>query len=654
MGSFLSYTLIGLFTGAAYAIAASGLVLTYSTTRVFNIAHGAFGMLFAFVYWDFSQRQGLPAWLSLVLVLLVVAPLVGVFVQRVFTKGLGSAPVGVSLVVTVGILVGLIGVATQIWPPAARSVPLFFAGHMITMGSVIVTYHQLLTMVLSGVVAGALYLLLNRTRVGTAMRASVDNPGLLQLYGGRPQVVAAMSWAIGVSLAALAGILLTPVIGLQYYDLTLLVISAYAAAMLGRLTSLPLTYAGAMGLGLVQSYAVGYLPTGGDIAGLRAVVPTLFLYVVIVLMPQAPLRVGQVKGLVAVNVPSFRRSTVMGLVLVVVALAFTATLSGSNLLLLGTAATYAIVMLSLVLLTGYGGHVSLAQFTFAGVGALAYCKLDQPNLLGLFLAIAISAVCGALVALPTIRLTGLYLALSTLAFAELMDKLIFQASFAFKFNGTLPAARLSLFGLQVSDTGAYTLMMIVFFALAAIGVLAIRRGRLGRILIAMRDSEVACGTLGLDLRWARIALFAISAGIAGLAGALFAGLRGTVGAQDFQFFSSLLLLLMAVVWGVTSVTGAAIGGLFLMYLPVAQSDHPAVAGVAFVVLGFGAVALGRDPNGLASRIFASGRWLNTRLYPLLAERFPGMALDRDDGDGPPPPYPDVEGEEVAGDVAAAH
>lgn len=652
MGSFLSYTLIGLFTGAAYAIAASGLVLTYSTTRVFNIAHGALGMLFAFVYWDLSQRQNLPAWLSLMLVLLVIAPLVGVFVQRVFTKGLGSAPVGVSLVVTVGILVGLIGVATQIWPPAARSVPQFFAGHLITMGSVVLTYHQLLTMVLSGVVAGGLYLLLNRTRIGTAMRASVDNPELLELYGGRPQLVAALAWGIGVSLAALAGILLTPVIGLQYYDLTLLVISAYAAAMLGRLTSLPLTYVGAMGLGLVQSYAVGYLPTGGDLAGLRAVVPTLFLYAVIVVMPQAPLRVGQVKGLIAVRVPSLGRSGGWAIGLVLVATFFAATLSNANLLLLGTAATYAIVMLSLVLLTGYGGHVSLAQFTFAGVGALAYCKLDQPNLLGLFLACAIAALAGALVALPAIRLTGLYLALSTLAFAELMDKLIFQASFAFKFNGTLEAQRMSFLGIQVTDTGAYTLMMVVFFALVAIGVLTIRRGRLGRVLIAMRDSEVACGTLGLDLRWARVALFAVSAGIAGLAGALFAGLRGTVGAQDFQFFSSLLLLLMAVVWGVTSVTGAWIGGLFLMYLPVAQSDHPAVAGIAFVVLGFGAVALGRDPNGLASRMFEAGRWLNTRLYPQLVERFPGMALERGSDLAAGAGSLAVQNEGVGADVAA--
>jgi branched-chain amino acid transport system permease protein len=633
VSSFFSYTLIGLFTGAAYAIAASGLVLTYSTTRVFNMAHGAFGMLFAFVYWDFSQRQHVPTWLSLVLVLLVAAPLAGLVVQRLFARGLGSAPVGVSLVVTVGIMVGLIGVATQVWPPAARTVPPFFADRLLTLGGVVVTYHQLVTILLSGLVAGGLYVLLNRTRIGTAMRASVDNPVLLQLHGGRPGVVAGLSWSIGTALAALAGILLSPVIGLQYYDLTLLVISAYAAAMLGRLTSLPLTYVGAMALGLTQAYAVGYLPAGGDLGNLRGVVPTLFLFAVIVAMPEAPLRIGQVKGLVSARVSSGRRSVGWGCALLLIALVLVTGLSQANLLLLGITATYAIVMLSLVLLTGYGGHVSLAQFTFAGVGALVYAKVDMPTLFGLVIAGLVAAAVGALVALPVLRLTGLYLALSTLAFAQLMDGLVFQASFAFRYNDSLSARRLSILGVPFSNTRWYCLLLVAVAVLVGWGVLAVRRGRAGRILIAMRDSQAACGTLGLDLRWFRVGLFAGSAGVAGLAGALFAGLRGSVGAQDFQFFSSLLLLLAAVVWGITSVTGAWLGGLFVMYLPVAQGDHPQIAGLLFVLLGLGAVALGRDPNGLANKIFGFNEWVTDRLYPTLVRRYPGMALpvrgDRD-------------------------
>lgn len=613
MGSLLAYTVTGLFTGAAYAIAASGLVLTYSTTRVFNIAHGAFGMVLAFVYWDLSQRQHLPVLLSLVIVLVLVAPAIGLLVQRTVARGLGAAPVSVSLVVTVGLLVASIGVAEQIWPAAVRSVPPFFSGKSLTLGSVVITYHQLITIALSGIVAGGLYLFLNRTRIGTAMRASVDNPELLRLYGARADWVAGLSWAIGVSLAALAGILLTPVIGLEYYDLTLLVISAYAAAMLGRLMDLRMTFVGAMALGLLQSYAVGYLPTSGNLSGVRAVVPTLFLFVVIVAMPQATLRIGQVKGLVSAPVPTLRRATIWGGALVLLVAGYAVGAQESSMLLVGTAMTYAIVMLSMVMLTGYGGHVSLAQFTFAGVGALAYAKLDQPNLLGLALAVLISAAVGALVALPVLRLTGLYLALATLAFAQLMDKLVFQASFAFKYNGLLAAKRLSVFGWRASGTGTYAVLMAVVFVLVGLVVIGCRRGRIGRLLVAMRDSPAGCGTLGLDQRIWRVGLFAASAGIAGLAGALFAGLRQTIGSNDFQFFTSLLLLLVAVVFGVTTVTGALFGGFFLMELPVLQSDHPALAGLAFVVLGLGAVALARDPNGLANRLFALGRWSWARL-----------------------------------------
>lgn len=664
MDAFFSYTLTGIFTGAAYAIAASGLVLTYSTTRVFNIAHGAVGMVFAFMYWDLSQKQGMPEWLALLVVLLLLAPAFGVFIQRVLLRDLGNAPVGVSLVVTVGILVGLIGLATQIWKPAPRSLPPFFDGDPIRItDSVVVTWHQVITVVLSGVVAFCLYVLLARTRVGTAMRASVDNPDLLRLYGGRPQLVAALAWAVGTSLAALAGILLTPVIGLQYYELTLLVISAYAAAMLGKLTSLPMTYVGAMGLGLAQAYVIGYLdkiPFSDKLPGLPAVMPTVFLVVILVLLPQAPLRIGQVKGIVSAPVPNFPKAGVWGGALVLFSMVLALGLADSDLLLVGTAATYGIVMLSLVLLTGYGGFVSLAQFTFAGVGAVAYSKLDQPNLLGLALAVLIAAAVGALVAIPVLRLTGLYLALATLAFAQLMDKLVFQASFAYEIGNPLSAEPVSILGLQFSGKGEYTVLMTIFFVLIAFLVIAVRRGRLGRMLVAMRDSQAACGTLGLDLRWMRIGLFAASAGIAGLGGALFAGLRGTTVANDFLYFQSLLLLAMAVIWGVTSVTGAVLGGIFMMYLPVAQSDHQSIAGLLFVLVGVGAVVIGRDPNGLANKLFGFNAWVMDRLYPVLAERFPGMALrtrGEDDGLEPlvdvPADAAGADSGEVEPDVAVA-
>jgi len=583
-------------------------------------------MLLSFVFWDFSVRQGMPTPLALGLVLFVVAPAIGWFIARFVARGLGDAPASVSLVVTVALLVLCIGVASQVYPLEARTVLPFFAGTNFSLGGATITAHQLITIVASVVVAAGLYVLLTRTRIGTAMRASVDNPELLRLFGGKPEQVAALAWMIGISLAGLGGILLVSTVGLDYFQLTLLVINAYAAAMLGRLTSLPLTFVGAMVLGLLTSYFPGYVHLDGFLAQVQNVLPALFLFAVVVALPQAQLRIGQVKGIVSAPIPSLPKALGWGAGLLVVVALLSGSASEANLLLVGTAATYAIMMLSLVLLTGYGGHVSLAQFTFAGVGALAYAKLDQPNLYGLAVAALIAAAAGALVALPVLRLTGLYLALSTLAFGLLMDKMVFQSSFAFGFNGTLEAERLSLLGVSVDSTGTYVLVMCGFFVLMSLALLVLRRGALGRLLIAMRDSPAACGTLGLDMRWFRVALFGLTAGMAGLAGALFAGLRGTIGATDFQLLASLPLLLLAVVFGVTSVTGAALGGIGLMLLPVLQSSRPELAGLMFAVLGFGAVFLGRDPNGLANLLFGLGR----RSWTELAPKLPGqLTLRRD-------------------------
>lgn len=644
MHNFLVLTVVGLFTGAAYSIAASGLVLTYNTTRVFNIAHGAFGMVFGFVFWDFSQRQGIPSFWSLVLVLFVVAPLVGVFVQRVVANNLGAAPVGVMLVVTVGMLVALIGIATKIWPATTdRQVPQFYGFNMWHAFGLKIAYHQVLTIVLSVVVAGGLYLFLNKTRLGAAMRASVDNPELLQLYGGRPQLVSSVAWAIGMSLAALAGILLAPIVyvGLGYYQLTLVVISAFAAALLGRLTSLPMTYLGAIALGLVQSYAPGYLPTTAAWAGLRNAVPAIFLFVIVVLLPRTPLRIGQIKGLKAPRVPSPAKSGGWGLLFVIAAAILSMSLSSSHLLLFGTAVIYGMVMLSLVPLTGYGGYVSLAQFSLAGVGAVTYARFGAFNVGGLLVAGVVAALVGAVVAILVLRLTGLYLALATLAFAELMDAMIFQEPFAFGSGSGLNAGPIKIFS-------SYTFPMALIFVVIALIVLALRRGPLGRVIIATRDSQAACGTLGLDLRWFRVGLFALSAFIAGVAGALFAGMRGTIGPDSFGFFQSLLVLLAAVVFGVTTISGVMAGGVFLMYLPTASNS---TQGILFLILGVGAIALGRDPNGLASRIFDFVPWMRSTGYPALARRYPGLAFERTSKrfDGPVAPSVD---EEVDAHVAA--
>lgn len=610
MSDLLSFTVIGLFTGAAYAIAASGLVLVYATTRVFNLAHGAIGMVMAFAFWQLSVSAGVLPWVALLLVVGVLAPLTGLIIERLLMRGLGTAPVSVSLVVTVGLFVALIGLAQTVWPPEARLVEEFFPFHSVQVFGVTVSYHQLLTMGMAVLVAVGLSVLLERTRAGLAMRAAVDDPGLLALYGGRPNQVSRVSWALGTALGALAGILLTPSLTLDYYQLTLLVINAYAAAVLGRLRSLPLTFAGAIVLGLGQAYAVGYLPTTELYLGLRAVVPVVMLFAVLVVLPAGRLRPGPLRSVPSPAVPSLVKSAAFGAALVGAVVLVSFVLSDANVLVLGAGLGYAILMLSLVVLTGYGGHVSLAQLSFAGVGAVTVARLGNSSPWALAAAVLVAALAGVVVALPVARLTGLYLALATFAFGVFVDKMVFQSDrFGFGVNNGLPVSR--VFSVE-SDRGYLALLAVVFVALA-VGVLGLRRGRFGRRLLALRDSPAGASTLGLDPHLARLLLFAGSAGLAGLGGALLGGLEQTAGATDFQVMSSLPLLLFAVVFGVTTVTGALVGGLGLALLPVAQSHGGVAGGVFLLVLGVAAVTLARNPNGLVPLVLGVARDVNTGL-----------------------------------------
>ncbi|GLY46571.1 ABC transporter permease [Lentzea sp. NBRC 102530] len=602
MTALLAYTVFGLVTGGAYAVVAGGLVLTYSTSKVFNVGHGAIGMVMAFLYWELAENRGLPQWLALVLVVGVAAPLFGLVVERFIMRRLVGAPVGISLVAGVGVLVGLIGVAQVIWPPQARPVRPFLDQLGVHIGQSFVSGHDLITLLCAVLVAGGLYVLLNRTRTGLAMRACVDAPELAALYGTRPHRLSALSWAIGSALAALGGILLTPVVQLDYVTMTLLVITAYTAALVGRLRSLPWTFAGALGLGLVQSYAVAYLPSSPFWISFRAAIPALLLFVVLLAMPQSPLRIGGVRGQRGVAVPTALTTGIAAGLFAAVVLALALLVDSVVAGQLALALVFGIVLLSMVLLTGYGGVVSLGQFTFVGIGAVTVARLGSASPVSLLAGAAVAAVVGALIALTVLRVSGLYLALATLGFAQLMDKLVLQSPIAFGVRGSLQVPPV------VGSATGQLLVAAGVFVLVGIGVLAIRRGRLGRRMIAVKDSSAACATLGLNVRWIRVWVFSLSAAIAGLAGGLFAQLRETVAASDFQLFNNLPLLLFAVIAGVTSVSGALLGGVLLMLLPVLQSGFPAFAGVAVVLLGVAAAGLARDPNGLVSWGFRAWTW----------------------------------------------
>jgi branched-chain amino acid transport system permease protein len=620
MSEFLAFTIIGIVAGSTYAIAASGLVLTYATSNVFNIAHGAVGMVMTFLYWEVSVNQGWPVWVALPFVLFVAAPALGLFLERVMMRKLTDAPVAISLVVTVGLLVACIGVAQVVWPPGGRNILEFFPGHGVTMGPVRVTVHQIISFAIAGLVAASLYVLLNRTRTGTAMRAVVDNRELLALHGARPNLLSGLSWALGSSLAALAGILIAPQLTLGYVELTLLVISAYAAAMVGRLKNLPRTFLGALLLGLLTSYGqwvVQYIPAdvqksaGGLVQGTRIALPTLFLLAAMLALPQEKLRIGRIAGTTLPSLPSWRRTVGWSGVFLVAVYVITGALGDADVSRFGQALCLSLIMLSLVLLTGYGGDVSLCQLSFVGIGALVTTRMFHGiTPMTLVVAFLVSAAVGVLVAVPALRLRGLYLGLGTMAVAAAMDHLVFGTSF---FGFFAPQGSLTIDRPELLRTErAMTMAVALAFVLTAMAVLAIRRGKYGRILLASRDSQAACATLGFSTTTVRVLVFAVSAGLAGVAGVLYTGMRVSVGTEDFMFFKSLPLLLFAAVAGLTSVSGALLGGLFYGTLPILAERYPSGAPLAYVVLLGGILALGGNPNGLVHKLFLLGRRLVPR------------------------------------------
>ncbi len=432
----IQYTILGLATAGIYAVAASGLVVTYQTSGIFNFAHGAMGMIVAYVYWELRVQRHLPAPIAIFLALFVFAPLLGAVIERVLMRHLGGASVITKIVVTIGLLVGLLGIAQVIWsgnitPPPA--LPRFFGDNVARFGGVNLPWQSLIVLGCAVLVAVGLAALMKGSRLGVAMRAVVDDRSLAGLNGCNPARTSMSSWMLGSFLAGLAGILIAPTLGnLDQATLTLLVINAFAAAMVGRLKSLPLTFVGAVILGLTGAYmdlGAAHMSSNPTwYSDIRGSLPAILLFIVLIVIPQDRIRVAAAtERLGRVPRPTFRKGILAGIALVIGVAVVGSLLQGANLRALGVAVALAVVMLSYVPLTGYAGQISLAQLTFAGLGAYIAVVVVGPNgsLLGLLVAFAASAVIGALVALPALRLRGLYLALATMAFALVIENAVF-------------------------------------------------------------------------------------------------------------------------------------------------------------------------------------------------------------------------------------
>ena len=592
MSDILPFLVIGLVSGSVYGLAGVGLVLTYRTSGIFNFAHGTMAAIGAYAFFQLHQLSGLPTWLALLLAIFVIGPLTGLLMERL-ARVLGNAPVVTRVVATLGIVVAVQQLAIIRYGGATRNFEAFLPTGTVKIFSVYVGYDQLITMAIALLGTVGLSVLLKYTRLGLAMRGVVDNTELLALTGTGPASVRRLAWVIGSIFGAVSGVLIAPSLGLDAGLLTLLVVNAFGAAAIGLFRSLPFTYVGGLVIGVAMAFSDRYLAIHEVFQGLPSSLPFLLLFAVLVFAPRrrlvdiAPDRRRPVDQ--RPPLPPVLRWVLMAAG--IAALAMVPSVVGSRLVVYTTALPVVLIFLSLVLLDRLSGQLSLAQLAFAGVGAAVFSHAvvgaGMPWLLAVLCGALVAVPVGLVLAVPAIRLSGLYLALATLGFGLVMRNLIFSKSWMFGTANSLPTPRPSF---AQGDKAFYYLLLAIVLVCSALVVL-VRRARLGRLLRAMSDSPTALVTNGMNTTTLKVMVFCLSAFLAALGGALLGPSTGQVTIDQFTAFGSMLLVVVLALQGPLPDVPAAFAAAAATYVVPAYLASSSFLDYLPVLFGVAAVAV---------------------------------------------------------------
>jgi ABC-type branched-subunit amino acid transport system ATPase component/branched-subunit amino acid ABC-type transport system permease component len=569
----LPFIVAGLASGAVYGLAGVGLVLTYKTSGIFNFAYGTISTAAAFIFYTLYIRHGLPWWLAALISVTVVGLVFGLGIERLARAATGS-PLGTRVVATVGLLTFIEAGVILIYGEDYHAVKGFLGNGTFHIGSTAVTWAQLIIMIVAIIATAILYLYFRRTRGGVAMRAVVDDPSLLDLAGTSPIAVRRRAWIIGTSFAAISGILLVQLLGeVDPTTLTLLVVQAFAAAAVGAFTSLPLTFGGGIALGIGAALCTKYFHNGLW-SGLAASLPFILLMAVLLFTPRW--RLAEQTLLVRRPPTPWRapmRVQMGGGLCVLVFLGFAPFFVGLHLDAWTSLLTYVILFASLGLLVRTAGEVSLCQVSFLAIGVAAFSHLTVqhhlPWLVALLVAAAITLPVGALLAIPAIRLSGLYLALVSLGFGLVLQYMFYSQNYMFGSNGIgLTIARPSLSWVDVSsDRGYYYLVLVITVLIAGL-LVVLTNGRLGRLLRALAASPTGLATSGASVNVTRVLVFCLAAAIAAIAGVLSAGVIGVVSSDNYPPLLSLTYFVVIMIAGGREPWYALFAGAGVALLPI--------------------------------------------------------------------------------------
>ncbi|MBA4025338.1 MAG: ABC transporter [Gordonia sp.] len=588
MSEYVAFLLLGLGSGAVYAALATNLVVTFRSSGVLNFASGAIALYGAYTYAFLRKGElmvivpGLPKTVGVgdpwpfvpaIVVATGLTAVLGLLLYLVIFRQLRAAPPVGRAVASLGVMVVMTGLLLSKFGTKPVTVKPIFPKDSFGVGSTQVPTDRIYfaaAVVVIGLLLGALYKL---TRFGLVTRAAAETEKGAVVSRISPDRVAALNWMISSGVAGLAGILIAPIVPLQPAAYTLFVVPALAAAILGRFTSLSLAIAGGLVIGMLQSvaqYLTGsyeWLPQ----TGLPELIP-LLLILIVLLVVRTPLQArGTLVQRTLGRAPRPKRLVVPTVVFGAGAVVGLIVLQGGWRAGLIISFVMAIIALSLVVVTGYAGQVSLAQLSLAGAGAFALGPIADdwgvPFPIAPLLCGVVAMVIGVVMGLPAIRVKGLNVAVVTLALAVVLEALWFRNTDIVGTTGTIEIDPPTLFGVDIGIGSGqdyprlvFGVWVLVVLVVVALSVARLRLSKLGAAMLAVRANERSAAAAGIDVVRTKLVAFAIAAFIAGVGGALLGYTQTSVGFQSFDVILGLGLFGTVYIAGVTSVSGGIVGG----------------------------------------------------------------------------------------------
>ena len=623
-----SFVLVqGVITGLGYGLLAMGLVLIYRTNRVLNFAQGQLGVVAAVFLVKCFYNFGFNYWFALLLALALAAA-VGAL-SELLLRRLFNRPRVLVMVATIG-LSQVLFVFTAL--PFIRPSNLYRAfpvpiSTSFSIGTYLFTPGQVLTLIVAPLVAIALAVFVKWSRWGLAMRAMAENADSARLSGVWVRRTSTVAWTVAGILSAFTAILASPG---QTSSLTEvlspeLLLLALTAGMVGAMVNLTVAFVAAIGIGVIQEILVWNLNSTSQVDLI------LFALVMVVLLVRiASLQTGNrreersnwlegTRTQMRNDGPLRRKVGAVGVgATVVVAIVLPLVISVGNSFLFSQICIYAVIALSLTVLTGWAGQVSLGQFGLVAIGALLASHLETSlNFIPLMLlAGAVTAVIAVLVGLPALRVRGLYLAVSTLAFGLwFMGAVLGTPCWSLPLvNKELctglpnPQSTLlstpSFLGIQLGSARAFAWFSLGLLVVSIIIVRLWRDRGVARRLIAVRDNETGAGAMGIPLARTKLLAFALSGFMAGYAGVCLAFATGRISTETFDPTYSILVVSMVVIGGLGTIDGAVLGAIYLVGLPAIFGTTPTIQ---FLTSGLGLLAfILYLPGGLAELLHRLG------------------------------------------------